>query len=146
MDAATKFTPGPPYRDEAKVDCSRFNKGCDVMSKWMTPVVALVLAMSAGPALADIIDGDWCFMKDGRRFSIRGPEIVTPGGKKMQGNYSRHSFTYVVPAPEPGAGETVSMSLLNEETVGVRVGAEGAEETWRRCSPSTSTLRRLPVG
>ena len=111
------------------------------MSKWMTPVVALAMAMSTVPALADAIDGDWCFMKDGRRLSIRGPDIVTPGGKKIQGDYGRHSFSYVVPAPEPGAGETVSMSLLNEETVSLRVGAAGAEETWQRCSPSTSVLR-----
>jgi hypothetical protein len=37
-------------------------------------------------------------------------EIVTPGGKQMRGEYTRHSFSYVVPAGEPGAGETVSIN------------------------------------
>lgn len=116
------------------------------MLKWKTLGVALALALIAGPALADRIDGDWCFMKDGRRFSISGPDIVTPGGKKMQGNYERHAFDYVVPAPEPGTGKTVFMTLVDENTVHLRVGAEGAMEVWLRCSPSVSELRRLPLG
>ena len=67
------------------------------------------------------IDGDWCHAPDGRRFSIRGPDIVTPGGKQMQGDYSRHAFSYAVPAPEPGAGKTVFMTLLDENTVHLRL-------------------------
>ena len=114
--------------------------------QWKTTVAAMILALIAGPALADAIDGDWCHTSDGRRLTIRGPEIITPGGKKRQGDYGRHSFSYVVPAPEPGAGGTVFMSLLNEETVSLRVGAAGADETWQRCSPSTSALRQLPAG
>ncbi len=116
------------------------------MMKWkmLVPVVALVLI--AGPALADRIDGDWCHRTDGRRFSISGPEIVTPGGKKMQGGYSRHAFSYVVPAPEPGGGGTVFMTLMDENTVNLRVGVEGEMETWLRCSPSVSELQRSPVG
>jgi hypothetical protein len=43
----------------------------------------------AAPAQADAIDGDWC-REDGKRMSIRGPDIVTPGGKAMRGDYSRH--------------------------------------------------------
>jgi hypothetical protein len=112
------------------------------MLKWKTIAAALAFIAAAGPALADAIDGDWCFMKDGRRLAIRGPEIVTPGGKKMQGDYGRHSFSYAVPVPEQGAGETVFMTLLDENTVNLRVGAAGATETWLRCSPSTSALRR----
>ena len=101
------------------------------------------LMLIAAPASADAIDGDWCH-KDGRRFSIRGPQLVTPGGKKMTGNYSRHWFSYVVPAPERGAGRTVYMTLLNENTVETRLGAENATpETWVRCSPSVSSLRLL---
>ncbi len=71
----------------------------------------------AVPALADAIDGDWCHQPSGRRISIRGPQIVTPGGKHMEGDYSRHWFNYVVPAPEPGAGQTVFMTLFDENTV-----------------------------
>jgi hypothetical protein len=105
----------------------------------------LAVALLSGPAFADAIDGDWCH-HDGRRFSIRGPQLVTPGGKHMEGNYSRHWFSYVVPAPEPGGGQTVFMALLNENTVETRLGAEtgGTAETWIRCSPSTSALRLLP--
>ena len=107
---------------------------------------ALALALAGAPAFADAIDGDWCH-KDGRRFSIRGPALVTPGGKNMQGDYGRHEFSYVVPAPEPGSGQTVFMALLNENTVEMRLGAQSAKpETWIRCSPSVSALRLLPAG
>jgi hypothetical protein len=116
------------------------------MLKWKTIVTALAFVLVAAPALADALDGDWCHPEDGRRLTIRGPEIVTPGGKKMQGDYGRHTFSYVVPAPEPGAGETVFMVQINEERVQVRVGADGATETWLRCSPSISGLRQLPLG
>ncbi len=117
------------------------NEGCDAMLKWKTIVAALPFVLVVGPALADRIDGDWCHTKDGRRFSIRGPEIVTPGGKKMEGDYSRHAFSYVAPAPETGTGRTVFMTLIDENTVNLRVGTAGAAETWLRCTPSTSALR-----
>jgi|SRR6185369_9741901 len=107
-----------------------------------TALVAVLLTGSVGPALADAIDGNWCHT-DGRRFSIRGPEIVTPGGKQMEGQYSRHFFNYTVPAPEAGAGQTVFMTLANENTVYLRVGEAAAgkpQETWIRCTPSISAL------
>jgi hypothetical protein len=99
---------------------------------------ALGLLLLAGPALADSIDGSWCH-RDGRRFSIHGPEIVTPGGTRMAGNYDRHGFSYVVPTPEKGAGKTVEMMLANENTVYLR-HSDSEQETWLRCSPSTSSL------
>ena len=106
----------------------------------------LGLMLLATPALADAIDGDWCHQASGRRISIRGPQVVTPGGKQMQGDYSRHWFNYVVPTPEPGAGKTVFMQLLDEDTVHLRVGDANAAspETWIRCSPSISALRKTP--
>ena len=64
----------------------------------------------SAPARADVIDGDWCNAA-GRQMTIRGPEITTPGGKQARGDYTRHSFSYVVPAGEAGAGETVSIIL-----------------------------------
>ncbi len=107
---------------------------------------AFGLMLIATPALADAIDGDWCH-SDGRRFSIRGPAIVTPGGKQMDGDYSRHAFNYVVPAPEQGAGQTIFMTLLDENHVHLRRGEALAAnpETWVRCSPSTSALRIPPL-
>jgi hypothetical protein len=106
----------------------------------------LGLVLLATPALADAIDGDWCHRESGRRFSIHGPQIVTPGGKHMEGDYSRHWFNYVVPAPEPGAGKTIFMQLLDENTVHLRLGEQTATgpETWIRCSPTTSALRARP--
>jgi hypothetical protein len=89
-------------------------------------------------ALADAIDGDWCH-SNGKRMSIHGPEIVTPGGKQIQGDYSRHFFSYVVPAGESGAGETVSITLLGEYLAHSRQGAADAPvQEWRRCQPGVS--------
>jgi hypothetical protein len=107
-------------------------------------IATLALTMLAGPALADAIDGNWCHT-DGRRFTIHGAEIVTPGGKRMEGNYSRHWFSYTAPAPEPGAGQTIFMTLADENTVHLRLGEQtSAPETWVRCSPSVSSLVILP--
>lgn len=105
--------------------------------------LSIFLAGLAVPAHADAIDGHWCH-KDGRRFSIRGPEIITPGGKTMEGNYSRHWFSYVVPMLEPGSGQTIFMTLLNENTVQTRVGeTSSAQEIWIRCTPSISVINVL---
>jgi hypothetical protein len=103
-------------------------------------VAALAVLFFAAPAFADAIDGDWCQPKDGRRFSIRGAQIVTPGGKSMEGDYQRHYFNYVIPAPEPSAGQTIRMTLWDENTVHLRVGegTAGEPEVWIRCSPTTS--------
>jgi hypothetical protein len=111
-------------------------------------LAALVL-LPGGRALADVIDGDWCY-RDGRYMSIHGPEIVTPAGTRMTGSYSRHSFTYVIPPSEPGAGQTVYMILVNEETVNLRIGADAAGasrapvQVWHRCAPQTSALEATP--
>ena len=48
--------------------------------------------------------------KDGRRLAIRGPEITTPGGNRISGDYSRHNFSYVVPASEP-SGRSVLLLI-----------------------------------
>ena len=89
-------------------------------------------------ALADAIDGDWCH-SDGKRMSIHGPDIVTPGGKQTRGDYTRHFFSYVVPAGEAGAGETVSITLLGEYLAHAREGAADAPmQEWRRCQPGVS--------
>lgn len=107
--------------------------------KCLTAAVGLVL--SAAPALADSIDGNWCH-NDGRRFTIRGPQIVTPGGVSMQGDYSRHNFSYTAPAQEQGAGGAIYMTLRGENLVQLRYGdaASANAENWVRCSPSISAL------
>ncbi|MGE4165989.1 MAG: hypothetical protein AB7E67_08405 [Xanthobacteraceae bacterium] len=99
-----------------------------------------MIAGSVSSAFADAIDGNWCHT-DGRRFTIRGADIVTPGGKAMQGNYERHYFSYVAPTPEPHAGQTIFMTLLGENDVSLKVGnaAGTPEERWVRCAPSISS-------
>jgi hypothetical protein len=99
-----------------------------------------ILLMSLSAARADAIDGNWCH-PDGRRMTIRGPEIVTPGGLRMHGDYTRHSFVYVVPPGEPGPGETVSMTLLSEYLMHSRQGGNDAPvQAWNRCQPDISAL------
>jgi hypothetical protein len=92
----------------------------------------------ATPARADAIDGDWCHAS-GKRMAIRGPAITTPGGKETQGNYTRHFFSYVIPAGEAGAGSTVSITLLGEYLAHAREGSNDAPvQEWRRCQPGVS--------
>lgn len=120
-------------------------KGC------LGTALGLGVMLSTGGAWADAIDGDWCASNDARHMSIKGPEIVTPGGTRMQGNYTRHSFLYVVPPAEPGAGQTVAMILVNEETVNLRQAASAAEaaqapvQIWHRCAARISAIGRAPA-
>ena len=110
----------------------------------------LIFALSTGfgllnvtPALADAIDGNWCFT-DGRHFSIDGPDIVTPAGTPTVGEYGRHSFLYTVPGNEAGAGKLVAMRLLDENTIQLATGRNASEtsksptQIWQRCFPVTS--------
>jgi len=109
--------------------------------------LAAVCAVATFPALADVIDGEWCAV-DGRHLSIKGSELVTPTGKRISGDYTRHSFLYVVPPADPGAGETVAMRLINEETVHLRQSADPAAaaqapvQVWKRCAPGITDARR----
>ncbi len=104
----------------------------------VSAAAAVVLCVSVISAHADAIDGDWC-QADGRHMTIRGPDITTPGGTKMRGEYSRHSFSYVVPAGEPGAGETVSIVLLSELLAhGRQGGPDTPLQEWRRCAARVS--------
>jgi hypothetical protein len=101
-----------------------------------TAIALGILAPAA--ARADAIDGDWC-RADGKRMSIRGSDIVTPGGVAMRGEYTRHFFSYVVPAGEPGAGNTVAITLLSEYLAHAREGGNDAPvQEWRRCQPGVS--------
>ncbi len=103
-------------------------------------MLALMLfaSLPAGVARADAIDGDWC-SADGQRMSIRGDNIVTPSGKQVAGNYSRHAFDYVIPSGDPGAGEGVSIILHGEYLAFSRQGEKGDRPTeWRRCKDLNS--------
>ena len=93
---------------------------------------ALALIASVYPARADAIDGQWCLGSS--HFEINSPNIRTPGGNNITGNYDRHGYEYVVPANEEGAGTKFVMVLLNEETVRLTRGTS-APQTWKRCKP-----------
>ena len=43
-----------------------------------------------------------------------GARGFTPGRNQTRGDYTRHCFSYVVPAGEAGAGESVSIILFSE--------------------------------
>jgi hypothetical protein len=112
--------------------------------------VCAIAALSAGVARADAIDGNWC-SADGKRMEIEGPAITTPAGTPWHGNYSRHYFTYEVPASDPGAGQKVYMALLNENTVHLTTAADAqaaqrsAVEVWHRCPPAVSLRLNPPT-
>jgi len=108
----------------------------------LTASVSFVMLLtSVHISLADVIDGDWC-TADGKRMKIRGPEIVTPGGNQTRGDYTRHSFSYVVPAGEAGAGESISIILLSEYLAHARQGSDTAPvQVWNRCPPGVAESR-----
>ena len=97
-----------------------------------------LLLVQAGAVRADAIDGDWC-AADGQRMSIKGASITTPGGKTIEGNYTRHAFDYVVPAGEQGSGEAVNILLRGEYLALSRQGpASGSLREWHRCKEGIS--------
>jgi hypothetical protein len=97
---------------------------------------ALMMALS-GPAIADQLDGDWCSPKDGSNLTIQGSAITTAHGTSTTGDYGRHTFSYVIPESDPGAGGAIDMRQLNDETMILRQ-PDGSEETWKRCDFQTS--------
>lgn len=109
------------------------------MSKLLLAAIATIgVVMQAGIACADAIDGDWC-SADGMRLSINGEKITTPGGRHVQGNYSRHAIDYVVPPGESGSGEIMNVILRSEYLAVSRQGpADGRQREWRRCREGIS--------
>ncbi len=95
---------------------------------------AALVAAAAGEARADSIDGNWC-SPDGRQMRIDGPQITTPNGARVSGQYGRHEFSY----DAPGAGARVTMRMLNDSTVSLRPSQSCERtETWRRCQAPIS--------
>jgi len=97
--------------------------------------VAAFAFVLAGPAVADAIDGDWCSGK-GLHLTIRGPEITTPSGVTLKGNYHRHEFSYTAPPGDADAGTQIDLRLLSEEFMNLyrlKDGTPGEPELWRRC-------------
>jgi hypothetical protein len=101
-------------------------------------VLAAASLLPATPAMADAIDGDWCHGPASLR--IDGPDVHTPGGKDIKGDYDRHAFHYIVPAGEKDEGSEILIQLMSDdEMVLIRriSGADSPAETWQRCQPVT---------
>lgn len=98
---------------------------------------ASTILAGTGICRADAIDGSWCYK--GRHLEIEGPNIIVPSGRRITGDYSRHAFVYVVPPGDNGAGTSIFMGLLDEETMELRAGSEQADaEVWHRCAAPVS--------
>jgi hypothetical protein len=93
-------------------------------------------AGGGGVARADSIDGHWC-SNSGRRLIIEGPAVTTPGGARMQGMSSCHSFASTMPANVADAGSPVDIVLQGEPRVSGRIGPS-AVQSWRRCAEGIS--------
>jgi hypothetical protein len=68
--------------------------------------------------------------------AIRGPEITTPSGVTLKGNYHRHEFSYIAPPGDADAGTQIDLRLLSEEFMNLyrlKDGTPGEPELWRRC-------------
>ena len=93
----------------------------------------VILIIAATSARADAIDGQWCYSTS--HLEIQGPTITTPAGNRIDGNYSRHGFRYVVPANEPDPGSEITMMLHGEELMELTRKGAVTPEKWRRCKP-----------
>lgn len=98
--------------------------------------LAVGLCLGATAARADAIDGNWCNSTNNKQMQILGPMIVTPGGKKMEGRYSRHSFAYTIPDTETPAGAPASLQLVNENRIAAQFGSAPVE-MWHRCEQTS---------
>lgn len=99
--------------------------------------VNIFLCLSASSSFADQIDGTWC-SPTGESMTIKGEQVVTPGGNAITGRYTRHHFDYEVPGSEKNAGDVVSADQINDENIQVKIlrGAERIREKsviWQRC-------------
>ncbi len=100
------------------------------------PFAALSL-VAGGVAVAGNIDGSWC-AEDGRRISVDGLAVMTPGGQPATGRYTARAFTFVLPAGEWQAGAEIWMEPKGSDAVRVstlETGHQGPPPhgLWRRC-------------
>ncbi|MGI9405325.1 MAG: hypothetical protein ACR2O4_03045 [Hyphomicrobiaceae bacterium] len=107
------------------------------MSRIFVSTFVMVLLLAISPAHADAIDGTWC-SPSGDQVTIDGPNVITPGGNRIKGDYTRHTMNFQIPAGEDGAGRKLFMEQLHENALRVTTIAEvqakpGPHEEWRRC-------------
>jgi hypothetical protein len=95
-------------------------------------VVTLPVSAALAQSLPGL-DGNWCHA-DGKRLTVKGADIVTPGGKPLRADYARTFASWVIPEGEPNAGMSVTMMLLGTDRAHTREGAaDTPPQEWRRC-------------
>lgn len=109
------------------------------MNRKSIVAIALFIRMAAVPVSAALaqglpaLDGNWCH-PDGKRLTVKGPDVITPAGKSLRAEYARTFASWVIPDGEPSAGTTITMMLIGTDRAHTR---EGAADTppleWRRC-------------
>jgi len=96
----------------------------------------MLFASAAFPAYADQIDGRWC--NKGRQVTIESPAIITPSGKRVNGEFDRHSFSYTIPAGEKYAGEKGEFEVQHDDLVHFTRSGSSQFEEWEPCPSPTS--------
>jgi hypothetical protein len=88
------------------------------------------------PAAADQIDGKWC--NKGHQVTIEGPLIITATGKRVKGEFDRHSFSYTIPAGDKFAGEKGEYVVQHDELAHFTRSGSSQFEEWQPCPSPTS--------
>ena len=98
----------------------------------------LLIIAAAAAAAAGGLDGIWC-SPDGRRITVDGLDVITPGGQRTTGVYRQYVFSYAVPENERDAGAVIWMALVDENTARVSTVSKEQREPpphglWQRCA------------
>ena len=103
----------------------------------LSAIVASLALLSATAAHADAIDGKWC--NGSQSIEINGPTITLPSGNRHQGDYTRHTFDFIIPETEASSGDQLAMVVQSEELMHLQrtvkgTGKPGPVESWQRCA------------
>ena len=97
----------------------------------------------ANPAVADVLDGDWC-NPDSGEMTIHGPTILTPRGYLVIGEYTQHRFAYVAPPGDWYEGKLIFLQQRGEKLMELSV--EGLPpEGWVRCPAKGIDVEARPA-
>jgi hypothetical protein len=102
-------------------------------------ILTISFSIFAFSAHADAIDGDWC-NEDGSHVRIDGPKIDLGSGQIVEGNYTRHAFSYIAPPGDSEAGAEVKFVLSSDELMRRMRNPDVMPEhrdLWRRCQTTS---------
>lgn len=101
-------------------------------------LAAVLIVSSAITAHADQILGQWCAPGGTRSVKVDQATVVSPGGKTVPANITRHHVDFVMPDGEKDAGATFNADQLGDEQIRVTfIRKEGTSEPeiWTPCKP-----------